>query len=124
MTNDMIALEQAKTGLTDKEINELVSTFHTVRKDPIIALILGLTFGVFGVDRFYIGDTGLGVGKLLTLGGFFIWAFVDLFLIMNATRDKNVVAISGLRQSILSRRQASPPQPPRNGPPPPPPPRV
>ena len=36
-----------------------------------------------------IGDTGLGIGKLLTCGGIGIWALVDLFLIMGATREKN-----------------------------------
>lgn len=43
-----------------------------------------------GIDRFMIGDTGLGVGKLLTLGGCGIWSIVDLFLIMGATRQKNM----------------------------------
>ena len=37
-----------------------------------------------------IGDTGLGIGKLLTCGGFGVSAIVDLFLIMGATREKNL----------------------------------
>ena len=32
---------------------------------------------------------GLGVGKLLTCGGCGIWSIVDLFLIMDATRQSN-----------------------------------
>jgi len=42
-----------------------------------------------GIDRFLIGDTGLGIWKLLTCGGLGIWALVDWFLIMGATREKN-----------------------------------
>jgi TM2 domain-containing membrane protein YozV len=42
-----------------------------------------------GIDRFYIGDTGLGVGKLLTCGGIYIWYAIDWFLIQGATRQKN-----------------------------------
>lgn len=58
-------------------------------KDPTIALILSLILGGYGIDRFYIGDTGLGIGKLITCGGFGIWAIIDWFMIMGATRDKN-----------------------------------
>ncbi len=61
----------------------------TQLKDPTTALILSILAGHFGVDRFYIGDTGMGVGKLLTCGGLYIWWIVDMFLIMDATREKN-----------------------------------
>lgn len=58
-------------------------------KDPTTSLIVSLLAGSLGIDRFIIGDTGLGVGKLLTCGGFGIWAIIDWFLIMGATREKN-----------------------------------
>ncbi|WP_177765233.1 TM2 domain-containing protein [Flavobacterium sp. I3-2] len=58
-------------------------------KDPTTILIVSLLAGLFGIDRFMIGDVGIGIGKLLTCGGFYIWAIVDLFLIMGATREKN-----------------------------------
>jgi TM2 domain-containing membrane protein YozV len=60
-------------------------------KDPTTSLIISLLGGTFGIDRFVIGDTGLGVGKLLTCGGLGIWAIVDWFLIMGATREKNLL---------------------------------
>lgn len=59
-------------------------------KDPTISLIVSLLGGQLGIDRFLIGDTGLGVGKLLTCGGLGIWAIIDWFLIMGATREKNL----------------------------------
>lgn len=65
-------------------------------KDPTISLIISLLGGTLGIDRFYIGDTGLGIGKLLTCGGFGIWAIVDWFLIMDATREKNLLKIQQL----------------------------
>lgn len=58
-------------------------------KDPTISIILSILLGEMGIDRFYIGDIGLGVGKLLTGGGCGIWWLVDLFMIMDATRKKN-----------------------------------
>ena len=62
-------------------------------KDPTLILIVSLLGGALGIDRFIIGDTGLGVGKLLTCGGFGIWAIIDWFLIMDATRDKNMTKL-------------------------------
>ena len=59
-------------------------------KDPTISLVVSILVGEFGIDRFYIGDIGLGIAKLITGGGCGIWWLVDLFLIMNATRQKNV----------------------------------
>lgn len=59
-------------------------------KDPTMILIVSILAGTLGIDRFLIGDTGLGVGKLLTCGGFGVWALVDWFLIMDATRQKNM----------------------------------
>ena len=50
-------------------------------KSRIIAIILSLLFGVFGVDRFYLGYTGLGLLKLVTAGGFGIWALIDFIMI-------------------------------------------
>jgi TM2 domain-containing membrane protein YozV len=59
-------------------------------KDPTTILIVSFLGGGLGIDRFMIGDTGLGVAKLLTCGGLYIWTIVDLFLIQGATREKNM----------------------------------
>lgn len=62
-------------------------------QDPTTILIISILVGGFGIDRFMIGDTGLGVGKLLTCGGLGIWTVVDWFLIMGAAREKNLEKI-------------------------------
>lgn len=59
-------------------------------KDPTTSLIISILAGSLGIDRFMIGDTGLGIGKLLTCGGFGIWAIIDWFMIQDATREKNM----------------------------------
>ncbi len=58
-------------------------------KDPTTSLIVSILGGQLGIDRFIIGDTGMGVGKLLTCGGMGIWAIVDWFIIMGRTREVN-----------------------------------
>lgn len=47
-------------------------------KEWSTALILSVLLGSLGVDQFYLGNTGLGLGKLFTLGGCGIWALIDL----------------------------------------------
>ena len=59
-------------------------------KDPTTSLIVSLIGGHFGIDRFIIGETGLGIAKLLTCGGLGIWTIVDWFLIMGRTREINM----------------------------------
>lgn len=75
----LLAADESKEGL-----------LHAIQfKDPMISLVLSLLTGQLGVDRFFIGDTGLGIGKLITCGGLGVWTIIDWFLIMNATREKN-----------------------------------
>lgn len=62
-------------------------------KNPTTSLILSIFLGCYGIDRFYIGDTGLGIGKLLTCGGVGIWTIVDWFLISGSTKEKNYIKL-------------------------------
>jgi len=98
------SLRERLAQLDDSQANQVIAAADV--KNPTTALILSIFLGAFGVDRFYIGHTGLGIGKLLTtlllpvitfgLSFFFtwIWIVVDCFLIMNATKAANLEAIN------------------------------
>ncbi len=51
-------------------------------KDYLTAVLLSLFLGTLGVDRFYLGYTGLGLAKLFTFGGCGVWALIDLILVI------------------------------------------
>lgn len=59
-------------------------------KDPTTSIILSILTGTLGIDRIYIGEIGLGVLKLITCGGLGIWWIIDLFVIMDETKKKNM----------------------------------
>jgi TM2 domain-containing membrane protein YozV len=62
-------------------------------KDPMTLLLISIFLGCFGIDRFMLGDVGLGIVKLVTMGGCGIWTVIDWFLIQNKTREINFNAI-------------------------------
>lgn len=83
-------ISQIRQRLLEVEESRWIHIQSLQFKDPTTALVISLVGGGhLGIDRFYIGDVGLGIGKLLTCGGAGIWTIIDWFLIMDAARDKN-----------------------------------
>lgn len=74
--------------------NKMIMLQTVSLKDPTTLIIVSLLAGNLGVDRFMLGETGLGIAKLLTCGGAGIWTIVDWFSIMNKTRDLNFSKIA------------------------------
>jgi hypothetical protein len=59
-------------------------------KEWLVALLLSFFLGYLGVDRFYLGQIGWGILKLITIGGLGIWYVIDLILIATGSmRDQN-----------------------------------
>ena len=58
-------------------------------KDPTTLLLISIFLGSFGVDRFMLGDTGMGVLKLLTAGVCGILTIIDWFSVSNKAKELN-----------------------------------
>ncbi len=51
-------------------------------KSKVVAGVLQLFLGGFGVGRFYTGHTGMALGQLFTCGGCGIWALIDGIMLL------------------------------------------
>lgn len=72
--------------------NVLTASF----KSPTTILIIAILLGGYGVDRFMLGQVGLGVVKLITCGGCGIWAIVDWFSAKKRTYEYNMNKLMAL----------------------------
>lgn len=89
------SIPSVRTRLENTDISESeILALQSQMKDPLLSILLSIFIGSLGIDRFYIGDVGLGIGKLLTAGGCGIWWLIDIFLIVDATKQKNLELLS------------------------------
>jgi TM2 domain-containing membrane protein YozV len=83
-------LPQIREKLIELDESKWPLVLNMQFKSADTLMIISLSAGQLGIDRFMLGDTGMGVLKLLTCGGFGIWTIVDWFSIMGFTREKNL----------------------------------
>lgn len=89
------SIPSVRTRLENTDISESeILALQSQMKDPLLSILLSIFIGSLGIDRFYIGDVGLGIGKLLTGGGCGICWLIDIFLIVDATKQKNLEQLS------------------------------
>jgi TM2 domain-containing membrane protein YozV len=46
----------------------------------VVGTVISWSFGFLGADRIYKGEIGVGILKLITLGGLGIWWLVDALI--------------------------------------------
>lgn len=98
--NELRTIAEAKQGLSEARRREFDAIYSQHRRDYGIATVWSVLFGLFGLDRFYLGQAGIGFAKLFTFGGFFIWAFIDLFLIRSVAADLNAAAARQIASTL------------------------
>ncbi|MDE6361518.1 MAG: TM2 domain-containing protein [Clostridia bacterium] len=75
--------------------NEKYNILSTINyKNPTTITVLSVFFGGLGVDRFMLGQTGMGILKFLTGGLFGILTIIDWFTVGKKAREWNYQEIS------------------------------
>lgn len=80
---------QIRQKLADLDESQETMLLSTEWKSPGAAIALAFFVGGLGADRFYLGQTGLGIVKLITCGCVGIWSLIDLFTAMGRARKYN-----------------------------------
>lgn len=89
----MVYLKERLASLDEGKF-ALLSTIEM--KDPTTLLLVSIFLGSLGIDRFMIGDTGMGILKLLTGGCCGILTIIDWFTISGKTKELNFNKVMGL----------------------------
>ncbi len=76
-----------KLAAMDESKFTMVSTVEL--KDPTTILLVSIFLGALGIDRFMLGDTGMGILKLLTGGVCGILTIIDWFTVTKKTKELN-----------------------------------
>ena len=84
---EKIVFVKEKLKNIDEERFALVSTVEF--KDPTTILLVSIFLGTLGIDRFMLGDTGMGILKLLTCGLCGILTIIDWFTVQKKAKEAN-----------------------------------
>lgn len=76
-----------KLAAMDESKFSMISTIEM--KDPTTILLVSIFLGGLGIDRFMLGDTGMGILKLLTCGLCGILTIIDWFTVSKKTKELN-----------------------------------
>ena len=83
-------IAELKDLLAKLNDDQFISIDSLDLKNPSTMIIVAWLGACIGLDRFMLGDTGLGVLKLLLCGGCGIWAIIDIFTAGKRTREFNM----------------------------------
>lgn len=90
---DLPQIKAYLENVSEARVDELLAAPF---KSPMIMTLIAWLGGSLGIDRFMLSQTGLGVAKLITLGGCGWWTIIDIFTAMGRTRKYNMELLEKL----------------------------
>jgi TM2 domain-containing membrane protein YozV len=94
---ELITINSRTSGFTDDQLSQFCMIYRSKRKDPQIILILCLLglVGVAGIQRFVIGNIGLGILYFFTAGLCFVGTIIDAINYKELAMEYNAKMITG-----------------------------
>jgi len=94
--DELAFIKNATANLTEKQAENFLALYRGKRKETQMTLILTLVgfFGVHGIQRFVLGQIGMGILYFLTFGLCCIGTIVDLVNHKKMTLEYNQKQIS------------------------------
>jgi TM2 domain-containing membrane protein YozV len=86
---DPVQLSQIRSRLEQIDEADGQTMMSAELKSPTTMLIISILVGILGVDRFMLGQVGMGILKLLTVGGLGILYIIDWINVSKMTREYN-----------------------------------
>ncbi|WP_194349981.1 TM2 domain-containing protein [Pontibacter beigongshangensis] len=78
--DEMAFIQGITRNMTEEQLKQFVVIYRSRRKEPMLILATTLVgfFGVAGIQRFLVGQIGMGVLYFFTAGLCFVGTIVDL----------------------------------------------
>ncbi|MBR5385528.1 MAG: TM2 domain-containing protein [Bacteroidales bacterium] len=83
---DMLALQDVQNKLAEVDDSKSAPLMGLGLQKPTVILIIAI---LLGWERFFLGDIGMGVLKVLTCQGCGIWWLIDIFSAQRRTYQYN-----------------------------------
>lgn len=102
--NELVYLESITKELSEEKLRTFATLYNSERKSSdtiLIGAIIGL-LGIGGIQRFMIGQVGMGILYLLTGGLCYIGTIIDLVNYKKLTFEYNQQAANTVYQAVLS----------------------
>ena len=86
-------IQMLRDRLMAADDNKMVMLSGVEMKDPTTILLVSIFLGSLGIDRFMLGETGMGILKLLTGGLCGILTIIDWFSVQKKAKERNFNAL-------------------------------
>jgi TM2 domain-containing membrane protein YozV len=99
--DEQLTIAKLMTGMSEHQVEQFARVYRERRKDESVVLMTTLLafVGLAGMNRFYLGQIGMGIAYFFTAGFCLIGAIVDMFnykAMTNAFNEDQAIEVAML----------------------------